>query len=107
MPRRRVTRAANAAGGRDLRIGIERRQGPPTEEVLRTASDPGGSLVVVAADPPPRWLDVFRPALTSPLIHHSRDLVVVTPRDHKEVPGLPPGSADGTYDSRGGAIARA
>jgi hypothetical protein len=77
---RRLTGAAETAGGQDVSaVESEVRAGRATEQLLSAVRERDRSVVVVAADPPPRWFDVLRPAFTAELLHDCRELVVVVP----------------------------
>jgi hypothetical protein len=74
--------------GAPLRVVVasEVPEGPRVDAVLHAAGGREPSLVVVAADPRPRWFDILRPSFTAELLHGSRDLVVVVPPAAGAVP---------------------
>jgi hypothetical protein len=76
---RRLTEAAAAAGGPELRVDEpelrERLQAPDAREAVAGRA----SLIVSAADPAPSWFDVLRPSFVAELVHESQELVLVVP----------------------------
>ena len=83
---RRLTEAAQTAGGPDLPvIEPEVRRGRPAEELLRAVWEGDASLLVLAADERVSWFDVLRPSFTAEVLHESRDLVVVVTSGSGEV----------------------